>query len=123
VILSSHIASDVETTATHILLLARGELRWQGSVESLLTKARGRVFETIVPDAEVRALSHEYRITTRVRVPTGIRLRGVAAESQALPGAEVKPTLEEAYLSEVSTGAIRRGSFAFVFERGGVAPS
>jgi len=116
VILSSHIASDIETTATHILLLARGELRWQGSVDSLLAKARGRVFETIVPDAEVRTLSHQYRITTRVRVPSGIRLRGVAAEGQPLPGAEVKPTLEEAYLSEVSTGAIRRGSFAFVFE-------
>ncbi|HEX3068077.1 MAG TPA: ATP-binding cassette domain-containing protein, partial [Thermoanaerobaculia bacterium] len=116
VILSSHIASDIETTATHILLLARGELRWQGSVEALLARARGRVFETIVPDAEVRALSHQYRITTRVRVPTGIRLRAVAAEGQPLPGAEVKPTLEEAYLSEVSTGAIRHGSFAFVFE-------
>ncbi len=124
VILSSHIASDIETTATHILLLARGELRWQGSVESLLAKARGRVFETIVPDAEVRTLSHQYRITTRVRVPTGIRLRGVAAEGQPLPGAEVKATLEEAYLSEVSTGAIRSGSFAFVFERaGGPLPS
>jgi ABC-2 type transport system ATP-binding protein len=116
VILSSHIASDIETTATHILLLARGELRWQGSVDSLLAKARGRVFETIVPDGEVRALSHQYRITTRVRVPTGIRLRGVAAEGQLLPGGEVKATLEEAYLSEVSTGAIRKGSFAFVFE-------
>jgi ABC-type multidrug transport system ATPase subunit len=116
VILSSHIASDIETTATHILLLARGELRWQGSVESLLAKARGRVFETIVPDAEVRALSHQFRITTRVRVPNGIRVRGVAAEAQPLPGAEVKATLEEAYLSEVSTGAIRKGSFAFVFE-------
>jgi ABC-type multidrug transport system ATPase subunit len=116
VILSSHIASDIETTATHILLLARAELRWQGSVDALLAKARGRVFETIVPDAEVRALSQQFRITTRVRVPNGIRLRGVAAENQALPGAEVKATLEEAYLSEDSTGAIRRGSFAFVFE-------
>jgi ABC-2 type transport system ATP-binding protein len=116
VILSSHIASDIETTATHILLLARGELRWQGSVDSLLAKARGQVFETIVPDAEVRTLSHQFRITTRVRVPNGIRIRGVAAEGQPLPGEEVKATLEEAYLSEVSTGAIRRGSFAFVFE-------
>jgi ABC-type multidrug transport system ATPase subunit len=117
IILSSHIASDVETTAMHLLLLARGELRWEGSVEALLARARGRVFETIVSDADVRGLSHEYRITTRVRVPTGIRLRGVAAEAQPLPGAEVKATLEEAYLSEVSTGAIRRGSFAFVFEK------
>ncbi len=122
VILSSHIASDVETTAMHLLLLARGELRWEGSVEGLLARARGRVFEMVVSDAEVRSLAHQYRITTRVRVPNGIRVRGVAAEGQPLPGAEVKPSLEEAYLSEVSTGAIRRGSFAFVFERAGAVP-
>jgi len=116
VILSSHIASDVETTATRLLLLSRGELRWQGSVEALITRASGRVFETIVSDADLRTLSRDYRITTRVRVTDGIRIRGVAAEGQALPGSEAKPSLEEAYLSEVSTGAIRRGSFAFVFE-------
>ncbi|MEK6375252.1 MAG: efflux RND transporter permease subunit [Acidobacteriota bacterium] len=115
VILSSHIASDVETTAMRLLLLSRGELRWQGSVEGLLARARGRVFETIVSDADVRTLAHQYRITARVRVPSGIRIRGVAAEGQPLPGPEVKASLEEAYLSEVSTGAIRRGSFAFVF--------
>ncbi|MEA2237879.1 MAG: type transport system ATP-binding protein [Thermoanaerobaculia bacterium] len=116
VILSSHIASDVETTAQHLLLLARGELRWEGSVEDLLARARGRVFELVVSDAEVRTLAHQYRITTRVRVPNGIRVRGVAAKGESLPGASVKATLEEAYLSEISTGAIRRGSFAFVFE-------
>ena len=119
VILSSHIASDVETTAQHLLLLARGELRWEGSVEELLARARGRVFELVVSDAEVRALAQQYRITTRVRVPNGIRVRGVAAEGQSLPGAAVKASLEEAYLSEISTGAIRRGSFAFVFESEG----
>jgi ABC-2 type transport system ATP-binding protein len=116
VILSSHIASDIETTAQHLLLLACGELRWEGSVEDLLARARGRVFEVVVSDAEVRTLAHQYRITTRVRVPNGIRVRGVAAEGESLPGAEVKASLEEAYLSEISTGAIRRGSFAFVFE-------
>jgi ABC-2 type transport system ATP-binding protein len=116
VILSSHIASDVETTAQHLLLLARGELRWEGSVENLLARARGRVFELVVSDAEVRTLAHQYRITTRVRVPNGIRVRGVAAEGESLPGTPVKASLEEAYLSEISTGAIRRGSFAFVFE-------
>jgi ABC-type multidrug transport system ATPase subunit len=116
VILSSHIASDIETTATRLLLLSRGELRWQGSVDALITRGGGRVFETIVSDTDLRTLSHDYRITTRVRVTDGIRIRGVAAEGQTLPGSEAKPSLEEAYLSEVSTGAIRRGSFAFVFE-------
>ncbi len=118
VILSSHIASDVETTAMRLLLLSRGELRWQGSVEGLLARARGRVFEAVVSEAELRTLAQQYRITTRVRVADGIRIRGVAAaEGQPLPGPEAKPTLEEAYLSEVSTGAIRRGSFAFLFAR------
>jgi ABC-2 type transport system ATP-binding protein len=115
VIVSSHIASDVETTAMRLLLLARGELRYDGSVDGLLARARGRVFESVVSDTELRALAHEFRITTRVRTPHGIRVRGVVAEGQALPGAEAVASLEEAYLSEVSTGAIRRGSFAFVF--------
>src|SRR5204863_9197629 len=79
IILSSHIASDVETTALRLLLLARGELRWDGSVDGLLALARGRVFETIATDGEVRALAHQYRITARVRVANGIRMRGVAA--------------------------------------------
>jgi ABC-2 type transport system ATP-binding protein len=117
VILSSHIASDVETTATRLLLLSQGELRWQGPVEALLARARGRVFETIVTEAELRQLSQRYRITARVRVAEGIRIRGVAVEGEPLPGDEAQPTLEEAYLSEVSTGEIRRGSFAFVFAR------
>ena len=116
VILSSHIASDVETTALRLLLLARGELRWDGSVEGLLARAHGRVFEAVVSDAELRALAQQARITTRVRVAGGIRIRGVVAEGQPLPGEEVAPSLEEAYLSEVSTGAIRRGSCAFVFQ-------
>jgi ABC-2 type transport system ATP-binding protein len=119
VILSSHIASDVETTAMRLLLLARGELRYDGSVAGLLARARGRVFESVVSDADLRALVGQYRITARVRVASGIRIRGVAAEGQALPGATSDPSLEEAYLAEVSTGAIRRGSFAFVFQSGG----
>jgi ABC-2 type transport system ATP-binding protein len=115
VILSSHIASDVETTAMRLLLLARGELRYDGSVAGLLDRARGRVFETVVSSADVRAVAAQYRITTRVRVANGIRIRGVAAAGQELPGAAADPSLEEAYLAEVSTGAVRRGSFAFVF--------
>ena len=115
VILSSHIASDVETTALRLLLLARGELRWEGPVDGLLARARGRVFETVVSDAELRALAQQVRITARVRVAEGIRIRGVAADGESLPGAAAEPSLEEAYLAEVSTGAIRRGSFSFVF--------
>src|SRR5205807_1952400 len=116
IILSTHIASDVEATASRILLLTRGKLRWHGSPGDLIARARGRVFETVVSDVEARAMTQRYRITTRVRIASGVRLRGVASDGQPLPGAAVEPTLEEAYLSEVSAGGeMRIGSFAFLW--------
>jgi ABC-type multidrug transport system ATPase subunit len=118
IILSTHIAGDVESTASRLLLLARGQLRWDGTPEELIRRARGRVFETIAGDAEARELTRSTRITTRVRVAGGLRLRGLVAPGEALPGPAAEPTLEEAYLAEVAPpGAQRRGSFAFVFER------
>jgi ABC-type multidrug transport system ATPase subunit len=116
VILSSHIASDVETTAMRILLLVKGRLQWEGSVDGLVARARGRVFETVVSDSEIHSMAQRYRITTRVRLASGVRVRGVAGDSEPLPGNAVEPSLEEAYLSEVSTGGpIRRGSFSFLW--------
>ena len=105
VILSTHIAGDVEDTASRILLIVKGELRWDGTPEALIARAHGRVFETLVSDAEARAMSRRYRITTRVRTAAGIRIRGVVRAGEELPGRDVEPTLEEAYLAEASEGA------------------
>ena len=116
VILSTHIAGDVEDTASRILLIVRGELRWDGTPEALIARAQGRVFETLVSDPEARAMSRRYRITTRVRTASGIRIRGVARPGEELPGAIVEPTLEEAYLAEASEGQVRLGSFSFLAE-------
>jgi ABC-2 type transport system ATP-binding protein len=119
VILSSHIASDIESTATRLLLLVGGRLQWDGSLEGLLARAEGRVFEQVVSDAELLEFVRQYRITARVRVADGIRVRGVAAPEQRLPGLAVKPTLEDAYLAEVSrVQPAREGrSFSFIFQR------
>ena len=114
VILSTHIAGDVEETASRILLIVKGVLRWDGTPDALITRAEGRVFETVASDADARALSRRYRITTRVRTPHGIRLRGVVRADEPLPGNAVQPTLEEAYLAEATEGAVRLGSFSFL---------
>ncbi len=114
VIVSTHIASDVESTASRILLLVRGHLRWDGTPDALIAAARGRVFETTVPDAEARTLSRAYRVTKRVRIQQGIRLRGVARAEEDLPGTSVEPTLEEAYLALATEGQVRLGSFSFL---------
>ncbi len=85
---------------------------------ALIARARGRVFDTIVGDTEARELTHHYRITTRVRLAGGVRLRGIASEGEALPGPSTEPTLEEAYLAEIAPRhRSETASFAFVYER------
>ncbi|MCU1230252.1 MAG: ccmA [Acidobacteria bacterium] len=115
VILSTHIAGDVEATASRILLLDRGTIRYDGTPESLIARAHGRVFEEIVSESDARHLSRKYRVTTRVRVRDGIRIRAVIPPDEPLPAAQVEPTLEEAYLADIATRrAMKTSAFAFL---------
>ena len=99
ILFSTHIASDVAATASRILLLESGRLRFEGSVRGLIEKARGRVFEAALADQELREFSHLYHVTTRVRTLDGIRVRAVLRGDQEPAGAIVEPNLEEAYLA------------------------
>ena len=117
IILSTHIASDVESTASRLLLLSGGRLCWDGPPDALVARARGRVFEMIVDESDTRELARCYRITTRVRLAAGVRVRGIVAVDEPLPGATVEPSLEEAYLAEIAPRlGTRTASFAFVYE-------
>ena len=101
VLLSTHLASDVDAVASRVLVLHGGRLRFDGTPQDLVARAEGRVFSAVVSPKEVPALSARYRVTTLVRVLAGVRLRAVAPPGAPLAGAPVAPTLEEAYLAEV----------------------
>ena len=118
IIFSTHIASDIEATASRILLLTKGTLRWDGTPDALTARAHGRVFDAVVSEADARQFTTTYRVTTRQRVAGGIRIRGVVPQGVELPGPAAEPTLEEAYLAEAATDrAIRATGFAFLFAR------
>ena len=51
VILSTHIVSDVEATATDIALISQGSLVAHASPEALLQRVEGKVWEWILPSA------------------------------------------------------------------------
>lgn len=99
ILLSTHIASDIEAVATRLLVLDHGQLRFDGIPTDLLVRVHGRVFETTITDRELLEVSHRYRLTRRVRVLDGIRVRGVVRPGEPLPGKSVEPHLEEAYLA------------------------
>jgi ABC-2 type transport system ATP-binding protein len=108
IILSTHIASDIEAIANQLLVLNKGEITFQGTPAELIQHASGRVFETVIQDKELTEFTRLYRITGRVRILQGIRIRGVAHTNFNLPGELVKPNLEEAYLAHLNFQNISR---------------
>jgi ABC-2 type transport system ATP-binding protein len=108
VLFSTHIASDVEAAASRILLLHRGRLRFDGTPEELVDRARGRAFRAVIDDADLAELGRRYRITARVRTLEGIKVRAVAKPGDAVGGEVVEPNLEEAYLAEIDLADAER---------------
>jgi ABC-2 type transport system ATP-binding protein len=97
VVLSTHIVSDIEATATDIAIIAQGKLVAHASPEELLAGVEGKVREWVVPSAEVNAIKQRYLISSTTRRSDGVHVRVLGEE--AVPGAEmVAPNLEDAYL-------------------------
>jgi ABC-type multidrug transport system ATPase subunit len=98
VILSTHIVSDVEATASDIAVINRGQLLSYAAPETLLQSVAGQVWEWVIPSAEVAAARQRYRISSTVRTGGGVRLRAVAETAPAPDAQAVSPALEDAYL-------------------------
>ncbi len=98
VILSTHIVSDVEASATDLAVMQKGQLCFHGTPEALIAGATGHVWDwTIVPErlAEVRATHH---VSGSLRRPEGVRVRVVGAAAPAPEAEPVAPGLEDAYV-------------------------
>jgi ABC-type multidrug transport system ATPase subunit len=97
VILSTHIVSDVEATATDIALISQGALVAHASPELLLQRVEGRVWEWVLPSGELNAARQRYLISNTARRSDGVHARVIASTPPA--GAQpVTPNLEDAYL-------------------------
>jgi len=112
VILSTHIVSDVEATATHIALIHKGRLIASAAPEALVAQVEGRVWEWIVPSEELTAVRQRHRVSSTLRRSDGVRVRAVS-DVQPAPGAQpATPNLEDAYLMFVAPPAAGAGARA-----------
>lgn len=97
VVLSTHIVSDVEATATDIALIAKGTLIAHATPEALLLLVEGRVWECVVSSADLNAMRQRYPISSTIRRSDGVHVRVLGDEPPR--GAQpVAPNLEDAYL-------------------------
>lgn len=102
VILSTHIVSDVEAVATSIALIAHGNLVAHGSPEQLLTAVEGKVWEVILPSADLPALRHKHLVSNTAHRSDGVHARVVSEFPPTASARLVEPNLEDAYLAALA---------------------
>ena len=97
VILSTHIVSDVEATATDIALISQGTLVAHASPEELLRRVEGKVWEWVIPSADFNSARQRYLISNTARRSDGVHAR-VLGDTPPDGAQPATPNLEDAYL-------------------------
>jgi len=98
VILSTHIVSDVEATASMIALISKGRLLRYAAPEVLLQELQGQVWEWMVSYDDLPALRSKYRFSNQVRRGDGVHVRAVSESRPDTEAVYVEPNLEDVYL-------------------------
>jgi len=99
VVFSTHIVEDVSGTCSRLAVLDQGHLLYTGAPAALRDRSRGRVWETVVPEASFARLETRTRVISHLRTPEGVRARFLAPSSpMGLACQPAEPTLEDAYI-------------------------
>ena len=102
VILSTHIVSDAESTATRIAIINKGQLLTDATPERLLQKAEGKVWEWVISSTELISIRQQYIISSTVRRGDGVHIRVIADTPPSNTASSVAPNLEDAYLDLIA---------------------
>jgi len=97
VILSTHIVSDVEASATELAVMISGELHFHGTPDALIAKAEGHVWEWTITPEQLPEVRKTFVLCGSLRRPDGIRVRVIADDRPNPDAQSVQPELEDAY--------------------------
>ena len=98
VILSTHIVSDAEATATQIAVIHQGRLLQHAAPEHLLQAVQGKVWQWVVPSADLTAIRQRHLVNSTVRRAEGVHVRVIGDAPPGPTAVGASPVLEDAYL-------------------------
>ena len=98
VILSTHIVSDVESTATRIALVNKGQLLRESAPEDLLKEIENKVWEWTVASDELVRIKQNHIVSGTIRKSDGVQVRVVSENQPNATAQSISPNLEDAYL-------------------------
>ena len=102
VVVSTHIAADVEVSCNRVVVFVRGRVLWEGTPQEMIRRAMGRVRSTAIRESEIEGAGDRYKITSMVREGDFFNIRFIPGEGAEASGEAVVPTLEEAYIDMVA---------------------
>ncbi|HEX6302541.1 MAG TPA: ABC transporter ATP-binding protein [Anaerolineales bacterium] len=107
IFLSTHIVSDVEATATEIVMINKGRKVLQAAPEKILQRLDGKVWQWVVPSDALPALKQRHTISGTVRRQDGMQVRVVSESAPAEEAQPLAPSLEDVYLHLVSQNGVK----------------
>lgn len=108
IFLSTHIVSDVEATATEIVIIHKGRKLLHAAPEKILHSLDGQVWQWVVPSEALVALKQKHIISGTVRRQDGIQVRVVSETAPSADAQPIAPSLEDVYLQLVSGNGVTR---------------
>ncbi len=103
VILSTHIVTDIESIATDIALLSKGNVLAHMRPEQLLKHVEGKVWEWVIPASELHHVQKKYIVSSAIHRSAGIHARIVSSIAPSAKAHIIAASLEDAYLYYVSS--------------------
>lgn len=99
VIISTHIVSDVEYIATRQAIMKDGKIIRDGSTDNLVEEMKGKVWEVIINNAQLREYEHQLRIVNlRNERNCQTTVRYVSSEPIINGSVNTEPRLEDLYM-------------------------
>lgn len=98
VLLSTHIVSDIEFSADHVILLKSGDIIGQETPAQLLRELEGKVWEVPVTSDEQEELSVRHLCSNVSRLDGKVYLRLLSESKPSALAQNVKPNMEDLYL-------------------------
>ena len=98
VLLSTHIASDIDYIADKILIMKNGELIQEGTEKKIIEKVEGHVWKCVVSEKEAERIENLYIVSNMRNSGENVELRIISKKQPVLNAKNVESTLEDAYL-------------------------
>ncbi|MDC2931793.1 ABC transporter ATP-binding protein [Clostridioides difficile] len=103
ILLSTHIASDIEATCSKVAVLSAGTVIFEGNIENLLQLGVGKVYTTTIMQNELYQFKKKYRVISIHQNGINVSCRFLANTSPEKDWVSCQPTIEDSYMYLLSS--------------------